>query len=93
MAKELDYNEALRDPAAHFADPAAVVAAPGLTDAQKIAVLRQWEYDESEIAVASEEGMPGPESVLLQKIAAALSVLDPGGESTAPFKHRVPPSP
>ncbi len=93
MAKELDYNEALRDPAGHFADPAAVVDAPNLTAEQKIGVLRQWEYDESEIAVASEEGMPGPESALLQQIAAALAVLDPGGESTAPHKQRVPPAP
>ena len=92
MAKELDYDEALRDPAAHFADPTAVVEAVDLSVEQKVAVLRQWEYDESEIAVAAEEGMPGPESELLQKIAAALAVIDPGGETTAPFKHRVPPT-
>jgi len=92
MADKLDYAAVLRDPAAHFADPAAVVDAASLSTEQKVAVLRQWEYDESEIAVASEEGMPGPESELLQRIAAALAVLDPGGEATAPFKQRVPPT-
>jgi len=92
MGKDLDYDAALRDPAAHFPDPAAVIDAAGLSEQQKVAVLRQWEYDESEIAVAAEEGMPGPDSELLQKIAAALAVLDPGGETTAPFKQRVPPT-
>lgn len=93
MAKKLDYDEALRDPAAHFADPAALVHAQELTAEQKVALLRRWEYDESEMAVATEEGMPGGENSVLQAIAAALAVLDPGGQSTAPSKHRVPPSP
>ena len=93
MAKELDYEAALRDPAAHFAGPQAVIDAAGLTAEQKIAVLRRWEYDESEMAVATEEGMPGGENSVLQAITAALAVLDPGGDSTAPSKHRVPPSP
>jgi hypothetical protein len=93
MAEKMDYDAALRDPAAHFADPAAVVNAPGLTVEQKIALLRQWEYDESEISVAAEEGMPGPESVLLQEIARALAVLDPDGAGAGPSKQRVPPSP
>jgi hypothetical protein len=93
MAKKLDYDEALRDPAAHFADPAALVDSRELTAEQKIALLRQWEYEESEMAVATEEGMPGGENSILQAITAALAVLDPGGESTAPSKHRVPPSP
>lgn len=93
MARKPDYNEALRDPAAHFADPAALVDTADFTAEQKIALLRQWEYDESELAVATEEGMPGGENSVLQAIAAALAVLDPGGDSTAPSKHRVPPTP
>lgn len=93
MARELDYDEALRDPAAHFADPASVVDAGALTTEQKIALLRQWEYDESEMAVATEEGMPGGESSVLQQIAAALAVLDAASEGTAPSKQRVPPTP
>jgi hypothetical protein len=93
MAEKLDYNEALRDPAAHFADPAALVDTQELTAEQKIALLRQWEYDESEMAVATEEGMPGGDNSVLQAITAALAVLDPGGQSTAPSKQRVPPTP
>lgn len=93
MAGPVDYETALRNPAASFASPAAIVEHGGLDAAQKVALLRQWEYDESELAVATEEGMPGGESALLQQIAAALAVLDPGGEATAPTKQRVPPSP
>ncbi len=93
MAEKLDYDEALRDPAAHFPDPAAVVDAEDLTAEQKIALLRQWEYDESEMAVATEEGMPGGDNSVLQAITAALAVLDPDGRSTAPSKQRVPPTP
>lgn len=93
MTGDVDFETAMKDPAARFARPAAIVADAGLSDAQKIALLRQWEYDESEIAVATEEGMPGAESALLQEIAAALARLDPGGDETAPTKHRVPPSP
>jgi hypothetical protein len=93
MAEKMDYDAALGDPAAHFADPAAVLAAAGLTVEQKIALLRQWEYDESEISVATEEGMPGPGSALLQEIGRALAVLDPDGAGPAPSKQGVPPSP
>jgi len=86
MAAPIDYAKALDDPAAQFAAPDDIVAATGLTNEQKIALLRRWEYDESEIAVATEEGMPGGESRLLQQIAAAIAALDPGGASAGPTK-------
>ena len=92
MAAPTDYAKALDDPAAQFAAPADIVADEALTDAQKIAILRQWQYDESEIAVATEEGMPGGESSLLHQISAAPAELDPEGAS-APGKQRVPPAP
>lgn len=93
MAKELDYDAALCDPASHFADPGSVVDAPGLTAEQKIALLRQWQYDESEMAVATEEGMPGGETAILQAITAALGTLESAGEDGSPSKQRVPPTP
>lgn len=92
MTAPIDYAAALDDPAAQFAEPADIVAAEGLAEEQKIALLRRWQYDESEIAVATEEGMPGGESSLLQQISAALAELDPEGAS-APGKQRVPPAP
>jgi hypothetical protein len=92
MAAPIDYAKALENPAAQFAGPADIVAAEGLSKEQKIALLRQWEYDESEIAVATEEGMPGSESRLLQQIALALGQLDPDGAGAGPTKQRVPPT-
>ena len=87
MAAPIDYAKALDDPAAQFAEPADIVAAGGLTKEQKIALLRQWAYDEREIAVATEEGMPGNESPLLQRIVATLGELDPEGARAAPTKQ------
>jgi hypothetical protein len=94
MAGTVDYEKALKDPAAAFATPGAIVEAASLSKEQKVALLRQWEYDESELAVATEEGMPGNGSRLLQEIGRALAVLDPEGDDRpAPSKQRVPPSP
>lgn len=78
-----------------FERPEDVVGHPALTPRQKIEILRRWEYDESDIAVATEEGMPGGESVLLRRILLALEQL-PGGvdlEHASPTKQHGPPSP
>ena len=94
MAGTVDFEKALADPAAAFATPAAIVEAAALSKEQKVALLRQWEYDESQLAVATEEGMPGNGRSRLQEIAAALAALDPEGDDrAAPSKQRVPPSP
>lgn len=94
MTRTIKYEDAMRDPAACFATPSDVLAAAGLSTDQKVAILRQWEYDESEIAVAQEEGMPGGDTERLQAIAAVLAELDPHADGeTAPNKQRIPPSP
>jgi hypothetical protein len=53
-------------------------------------VLRRWEYDASEVAVAEEEGMPGTENDTLNQILLALHRLTGGVdvEHTGPTKHR-----
>jgi len=73
-------DRALLDPESIFASPEAVADHPDLTLAQKIAVLRSWEYDAAELAVAEEEGMQGPEDNLLQRILLALAKLTHGGD-------------
>lgn len=93
MTKPIPYEEALRDPAAVFAAPDDVLAASDLSTEQKVAILRQWEYDESEIAVAQEEGMPGGDTKRLQAIAAALVQLEARGETTASSKQKSSPKP
>lgn len=82
-------NQALLDPESVFADPEAVANHPDLSLEQKIAVLRAWEYDAAEVAVAEEEGMQGPGSDLLQRILSTLARLTDGrdAESVAPSKQ------
>lgn len=91
MSKAIDFEAAIRDPAANFSDPEAVRTAD-LDNEQKIAILRQWAYDESEIAVAEEEGMPGKAEPLVRRIAVVLAELDPAGESLGSTKHKVRPT-
>lgn len=73
-------DRALRDPASVFASPEAVAGHPGLSPAQKIEILRSWEYDAAELAVAEEEGMRGPDNNLLQRIIQTLAGLTHGRE-------------
>jgi len=69
------YEKALADPAAAFDAPESVLRDDALSDEQKIAILKQWEYDASEEAVALEEGMPGDDSDLLRRVLVALGTL------------------
>lgn len=88
-------KQALADPASVFASPEEVAASAELTAEQKIEILRRWEYNASEEAVALEEGMPGEESELLTRILEALGeVAGPLDlERTGPTKqHGLPRS-
>lgn len=73
----IDLEAALQDPAAVFASPESVAAHAALSREQKIDILRHWEYDASELEVATEEGMPGggDGSELLRRIILALDGL------------------
>lgn len=75
MYTNIDLNKALLDPASAFADPEEVLGHPELTKAQKIEVLRRWEYEESEVAVAEEEGMVTGNPPMLQRVLLALEEL------------------
>ena len=82
-------DRALLDPASVFASPEALADHASLTLEQKIEILRSWEYDAAELAVAEEEGMQGPENDLLQRILLALAGLTHGRdvEFVAPTKQ------
>ncbi len=56
--------------------PEAIVRSKALSRTQKIAVLRQWEYDLRERMVAAEEGMGDGDAALLSRISQALAALD-----------------
>lgn len=47
------------DVSKHFATPEALLAAEDLSREQKLALLRQWEYDLHLLQVATEENMTG----------------------------------
>ena len=87
--EQQEFEKALLDPQSLFDTPQDVVRAPSLSTARKIEILRRWEYNAAEEAVALEEGMPGEESDLLREILLAIGEL--GGsidaERTGPTKQ------
>ncbi len=62
-------------PASVFAGPEEVLDHAELTPTQKAEILRRWQYDAVERAVALEEGMPGDDDSLLRRIMLALGTL------------------
>lgn len=90
----IDISKALNDPASVFDSPESVVRHPDLDTEQKARILKRWEYDAAEAAVATEEGMPsGDGGELLQRIAASLDQVTDGFDvdHVAPSKqHGLP---
>ena len=85
----IDVEKALLDPGLVFETPGEVLANNELTRAQKIEILRRWEYDVRELQVADEEGMEGPEPVTLDAVLDALRTLGApeDTENSAPTKQ------
>ena len=85
----IDREQALADPAAVFVSPDQVARHPALSIGDKIQILRRWEADAAEEAVAEEEGMAGAEPGLLDRILAALDHLESmtGDEPPADREH------
>ena len=85
----IDVEKALLDPGLVFKTPGEVLANNELTRAQKIEILRRWEYDVRELQVADEEGMEGPEPVTLDAVLDALRTLGAPEETenSAPTKQ------
>lgn len=72
MTGPVDYQEALKDPAACFGSPDEVVDAAGLTAEQKIEILKRWETDARLLMVAEEENMTEGEEAQLARVQEAL---------------------
>jgi hypothetical protein len=91
---ETRFEKALPDVSKVFAQPEEIFRATDLTEAQKIALLRQWDTDLRLLMVASEENMtgaPGPAGTpaeLLQSVHKVMTRLghDPAKEKQAPNK-------
>jgi hypothetical protein len=84
------FERALKDPSRVFPAPAAVLRSD-LSPSRKVEVLRRWELDARELAVADDESMVGdaPSGILLQQIRDALRALGAGGDprNAAPTMH------
>jgi hypothetical protein len=71
----INIEQAKLDPAHFFKSPMEVIKNKDLTREEMIDILRSWEYDERELAVAEEENMPvrgSEERNQLDKILKAL---------------------
>jgi len=77
----ITFEKALHNPASYYVSPQNILQDQGLTTAEKIQLLRRWEYDERELAVAEEENMAGGPPSRLDEILQALHQLD-GAEDT-----------
>ena len=74
------------DVSKHFASPKALLAEDDLTREQKLALLRQWEYDLHLMQVATEENMtsdapPGNNAEKIREVRAAAEKLGADTES------------
>ncbi len=74
-----DYDRAKFNPQSVFESPLAVLRDASLSNVEKIEILRQWSYDEREMAVAEEENMPALDKERVSRLAEiqkALIALD-----------------
>ncbi len=72
----MDIAQAMLDPVSVFTSPQDVCHESSLTQDQKIKILRRWEYDARELAVAEEENMLGGSANVLDEVLAALHQLN-----------------
>ena len=86
------FDKVVVDVSKHFATPDALLAAEDLSREQKLALLRQWEYDLHLLQVATEENMtgdapPGNNAEKIRQVHAAAeklgAELDPEGSGAA----------
>ncbi len=71
-----EYERALHDPRAVFADPKEVLVYQGLTADQKHAILESWRHDALRLSASEGESMAGGEEAMLQRVCDALRELE-----------------
>ncbi|WP_020677906.1 hypothetical protein [Geopsychrobacter electrodiphilus] len=72
----MDFERAKNNPGSQFSRPLDLLTENALTREQKIAILRRWEYDARELAVAEEENMGGGPPSVLPEVLEALHRLN-----------------
>lgn len=76
------FREIQRDIPGHFGNPQGILNDEDLDAAQKLKLLKQWEFDLRQLLVATEENMPGAElkpgksAELLQSVRRALVTIE-----------------
>jgi hypothetical protein len=95
MERSMDqqsFEKLVVDVSTHFSTPEALLGAEDLTREQKLALLRQWEYDLHLMQVATEENMtgdapPGNNAERIRQVHAAAeklgAELDPDASGAA----------
>lgn len=80
---DVDFDTAVADPAAFYAEPEAIVADSALSLGQKERFLREWALDLEARNTADDEGMlpddsaaSAGEAVLLRRVKVCLETLD-----------------
>lgn len=58
----MDFQQAMKNPGRIFGNPSVLEASSDFTVEQKRAILLQWKDQLTQLKVATDEGMPGPES-------------------------------
>lgn len=86
MTHSIDLNQAKLDPQSVFHAPEDVLAAHGLSQQDKKAILDRWAADADALLRATEEGMPPSENrspaELLRAVHEAIETLEASGQST-----------
>jgi hypothetical protein len=72
---EINFEQALNDPADVFETPDAVVRHPTLTREQKVQILNNWQLDASRLEASEGEGMRGEAAPMLHRVRIALAAL------------------
>jgi hypothetical protein len=71
----VDLERALKDPSSVYRTPRDVVADKHLDRETKLMILRQWELDARELAVAEEENMQGNGPSMLSRVLRSIDLL------------------
>ena len=72
----MDFDRALKDPAAAFETPEAVLGDGHLTTEQKRQILERWRQDAELLEKAAAENMAGGEPNMLHRVSKAILQLD-----------------
>ena len=72
---QVDFEAALQDPKAFFAEPQDVADYPQLSRDEKLAILRRWEQDALRLSASESEGMGGGEENMLGRVEREIKMV------------------